>query len=57
MKNSHKFLIIIFIILVVSNIFIKKYYLFLPTIPVYPNNKIEAREVKKYINSRMPEDV
>ena len=57
MENGHKFLVIIFIVLIISNLFLKKYYSFLPTIPIYPNNEMEAREVKKYIDSRTSEDI
>ena len=57
MENFVNFIILIIIVLIISNLFFKKYYSFLPTIPIYPNNEMEAREVKKYINSRTPEDV
>ena len=50
----------IFLLIVVYTIFIfffKGYYAFYPTIPVYPNNKDEVKEVKKYIKSRTQTDI
>ena len=50
----------IFLLIVVYTIFIfffKGYYAFYPTIPVYPNNKDEVREVKQYIKSRTQRDI
>ena len=43
MKNSDKMLAIIFVFVVLSNLFTKRYYFFLPTIPIYPNNKEEVK--------------
>ena len=50
----------IFILIIVYTIFIfffKGYYAFYPTIPVYPNNKDEAKQVEKYIESRTQKDI
>ena len=50
----------IFLLIVVYTIFIfffKGYYAFYPTIPVYPNNKDEVKEVKQYIKSRTQKDI
>ena len=51
------FIILIIVVLIISNLATKRYYYFLPTIPIYPNNKIEVQEVKKYIDSRTQEDI
>ena len=53
-----KIILIIFIILfILVNISHKRYISYLPTFPVYPNNKNESVLVKNSIESRTQEDV
>ena len=50
----------LFILIIVYTIFIfffKGYCAFYPSIPVYPDNKYEAKQVKKYIESRTQQDI
>jgi len=57
MNKTLVFIILIIIVLIISNLSTKRYYYFLPTIPIYPNNKLEVQEVKKYINNRTQSDI
>ena len=57
MNKTLVFTILIIIVLIISNLSTKRYYYFLPTIPIYPNNKLEVQEVKKYINNRTQSDI
>lgn len=57
-NNFYKNLLLIIIFLILLKIFIgKTYYSFYPGIPLYPNNKNEINDVKKYINSRNKNDI
>ena len=57
-NNFYKNLLLIIIFLILLKIFIgKTYYSFYPGIPIYPNNKNEINDVKKYINSRNKNDI
>ena len=45
-------IIIIFFVTIAYNN--NRYYTYLPTIPIYPNNYTEVKEVEDYINKRDP---
>ena len=53
----NKIFIAIVSIYIYQVLFIKKYFKFLPTIPVYPNNKKELETVKNKIKNRTKEDI
>ena len=48
---------ILIILLIINTLYYKSYYSFLPTIPIYPDNKKETKLVKKYIKNRTQEDI
>ncbi len=53
----NKIFIAIISIYIYQVLFIKKYFKYLPTIPVYPNNKKELETVKNKIKNRTKEDI
>ena len=57
MKLIIKKLIILIVVYLVYIYFFKGYIALYPTIPVYPNNKEEAKVVKHYIKNRKQEDI
>lgn len=56
MKVKIIVLVLVFLFLVVG-FFHKRYFLLLPTIPIYPNNNIEISRVKEEINDRTQKDI
>ena len=56
MKINNKLVVVVFyiVVLVLSG---KRYYTLLPTIPVYPNNKLESNKVKEISDKRTQEDI
>ena len=52
-----KFIYIITLYIICINILPKGYINTLPSIPIYPDNKTEALEVKKFIKNRTKEDI
>ena len=48
---------ILIILLIINTLYYKSYYSFLPTIPIYPDNKKEIKLVKKYIKNRTQDDI
>ena len=53
----NKIFIVIFSIYIFQVLFIKKYFNYLPTIPIYPDNKKELELVKNNIKNRTKQDI
>ena len=56
MKINSKIVIAVFYIIVII-LSGKRYYSLLPTIPVYPNSKLESNKVKEISDKRTQEDI
>ena len=50
-------LYILFLIVIITGFFRKRYHTFLPTLPVYPNSYKEIKLVEKAINNRTVNDI
>lgn len=53
----HKIIIILFLLIIFTGYLRKRYYYFLPTIPIYPNSYQEVVLVEKAIASRTIDDI
>ena len=56
-NKIYKKYIFLLVIYIIYTIFFNGYIALFPTIPIYPNNKIEVEQVKKYIKSRTQKDI
>jgi len=55
--NRKKALVLVLVIYLVSLYFFKGYLEFYPSIPVYPNNEVDLKIMKKYMKKRTQQDV